>query len=166
MNPLMRLHETGTYSLIISVSDEVKVNVGRFGEKAFHTGHYTYTGSAQGKGGTSLTSRLSRHLRTQKRKHWHIDYLLAQKSVEPEAAIVILGREKLECRFNNLIRARIGATTPISGFGASDCKAECESHLLHFPHIREREAIIERMFALATELGKVSSVRVFRFWGN
>lgn len=105
---------------------------------------------------------MSRHLRTHKRKHWHIDYLLAQKSVELEAALVILGREKLDCQLNNLIRARIGATAPILGFGASDCKAECQSHLLHFPHIKGLEVLIKQMVALATELGENLFVRVFR----
>ena len=160
--PLTKLPRRGTYSLIIFVLDEVRANVGRFGEKVFPRGYYAYTGSALGKGGASLEGRLSRHLRAQKRKRWHIDYLLAQKNVELKAAVVVCSREKLECEFNRLIKNRMEATTPILGFGASDCKAECESHLLRFPHVTKGEVVVERMVSLASELSKASSVRAFR----
>jgi len=160
--PLTKLPRRGTYSLIISVLDEVRANVGRLGEKVFPRGYYAYTGSALGKGGTSLANRLSRHLRAQKRKRWHIDYLLAQKNVELEAAVVVCSRERLECKFNKLIKTRMEATTPILGFGASDCKACCESHLLRFPHMTEGEVVVERMVSLASEISKASSIRAFR----
>jgi len=45
----------------------------RPGQIPFPAGWYVYTGSAR----NGLAQRVGRHLRHNKRKHWHIDYLLA-----------------------------------------------------------------------------------------
>ncbi|MFQ6068459.1 MAG: hypothetical protein ACE5KD_02840 [Candidatus Bathyarchaeia archaeon] len=57
-----KLPEKGVYTLIIFVSDKLKISVGRLGIKTFSSGYYVYTGSALGRGATSLPNRLARHL--------------------------------------------------------------------------------------------------------
>ncbi len=54
------------------------MGVGRLGKREFDAGLYVYTGSAL----NSLPGRVGRHLRKLKKKHWHIDYLIADASVE------------------------------------------------------------------------------------
>ncbi|MCD6599429.1 MAG: DUF123 domain-containing protein [Dehalococcoidia bacterium] len=41
-----------------------------------------------------------------------------------------IGPDKLECKWNTILRNLPGATPSIPGFGASDCR--CSSHLTHF----------------------------------
>jgi Uri superfamily endonuclease len=120
--------KAGCYSLIIFLKRKSNLRVGKLGVGAFPKGIYIYTGSAL----NGLGARLSRHVRRRKNRHWHIDYLLAV----PEARIVkiicyapVRGQE---CRQNQLIAARPGASVVLKRFGASDCKAGCGSHLYFF----------------------------------
>ena len=64
----------GSYLLIIKLQDDKKILVGKLGKIAFKKGYYVYVGSAM----NGLEQRLQRHLRSQKKFHWHIDYLLNQ----------------------------------------------------------------------------------------
>jgi len=72
--------EKGTYALVMSLKGEVAIVVGRLvmkgktfagSEITFPPGYYVYFGSAHG----GLSARVSRHLKREKRLHWHIDYL-------------------------------------------------------------------------------------------
>ncbi|HWR26982.1 MAG TPA: GIY-YIG nuclease family protein, partial [Candidatus Thermoplasmatota archaeon] len=69
-----------------------------------------------------LDQRIQRHLRTNKKTHWHIDYLL------PSTEIVDIfykeNTRKEECRIAREFERNF---TNISGFGCSDCT--CKSHL-------------------------------------
>lgn len=118
---------------MISVPNETSVEVGKLGVKTFLPGIYTYTGSALGKGAVSLPNRLSRHLRSVKTNHWHIDYLLSIEDVYIEAVFVASSDTNLECKINQLVNAKMHGQVSILSFGASDCKNNCQSHLLFFP---------------------------------
>ncbi|UCH69759.1 MAG: GIY-YIG nuclease family protein [Candidatus Bathyarchaeota archaeon] len=112
----------GIYTLIVSLSIETWLKVGKLGIQRFPAGYYTYTGSALGIGASSLKQRVARHLKIRKSKFWHIDFLLAHTNACMEA----------ECNINRSIKERLKAKIPVAGFGASDCKQNCESHLLYF----------------------------------
>jgi len=99
--------------------------VGSLGTVHFPSGTYLYTGSAMGPGG--LAARLARHCRDQKKRHWHIDYLLEPATVE--AIWWQVTDERVECRWAAAALALPGACVPVAGFGASDCS--CRSHLVH-----------------------------------
>ena len=127
------LPKKGIYTLIIFVSKEVRVNVGQLGVKDLPKGYYTYTGSAVGTGASSLKQRVSRHLRkTGKKKHWHIDFLLAHRDATVTAVVAAQTHRAMECELNCDIKRRGGARIPVSGFGSSDCQGNCQSHLLYF----------------------------------
>jgi len=98
----------------------------------FPKGYYTYTGSALGKGATNLKRRVSRHLRKEKRNLWHIDFLLANENATVTAVVAVETSKKLECNINRYIKREGKAKIPVKGFGSSDCKENCESHLLYF----------------------------------
>jgi Uri superfamily endonuclease len=107
-----------TYQLIFDLPTPRRVVVGRFGVFVFPAGRYCYTGSAR----RAFEARIRRHLATEKRLRWHIDYLLAA----PGVRIVEVRRLKQsECAAN---RQTLGEIV-VAGFGASDCHAACGSHL-------------------------------------
>lgn len=111
-----------TYQLLIEVGKPVTVVVGRLGACHFPSGRYIYTGSAR----RHIEARIARHLSAAKRLHWHIDYLLAA----PEVRVVGVRRyREEEC----LINRNTPGSIPVAGFGASDCRHQCGSHLRRIP---------------------------------
>jgi len=150
----------GIYSLIIFLSKEIRVNVGQLGVKDFAKGYYIYTGSALGSGASSLKQRVSRHLRkTGKVKHWHIDFLLAHGDATVTAVVAAQTDREMECELNCHIKRRRGARIPISGFGSSDCRGDCQSHLLYFGEKNVEKKIAE---SYAEKLGSRFVVIEFR----
>lgn len=107
-----------TYQLFIRVARAVHVRVGRLGEIDFPAGHYIYTGSAR----RNFEARVARHLRREKTLRWHIDYLLAAPGVTIQD---VRRAHDPECALNQATAGEIVA----QGFGASDCRHGCGSHL-------------------------------------
>jgi Uri superfamily endonuclease len=116
--------EPGTYTLILQSASKARVQIGRWRQIDLEPGYYIYVGSAFGPGG--VRSRVLRHLRTEKPKHWHIDYL--REFVNPLAAWVSYNTQHLEHEWASIF-FEMSDITPIQGFGCSDCK--CYSHLFH-----------------------------------
>ncbi len=107
-----------SYQLIIDIRETIEVEVGRLGAFVFPAGRYVYTGSAR----RGLQQRLERHRRRNKKAQWHIDYLLQRQ----EAQIVdVRTFAEEEC----LINSRQEGCVIVPGFGASDCRSGCKSHL-------------------------------------
>jgi Uri superfamily endonuclease len=107
-----------TYQLVIRVARPVEVGVGGLGTFTFPKGTYVYTGSAR----RNFEARIARHLRKEKALRWHIDYLLTA----PGVSVTVVRRSVAdECLLNQSIQGEIVA----SGFGASDCRHGCGSHL-------------------------------------
>lgn len=107
-----------TYQLFIEIAAPVRVTVGRLGTFDFPAGRYVYTGSAL----SNFEARIARHLSRDKKMHWHIDYLLAAPGVFVRE---VARSEKTECCVNQ----RVGGEIVVPGFGASDCRNACGSHL-------------------------------------
>lgn len=145
MSQIKTFPTNGIYTLTIILSRELSLNVGKLGAKKFPKGYYTYTGSAIGKGDSSLKNRISRHLRKEKLKHWHIDYLLAHQNAKITAVIAAQTKNRLECAMNCHLKEKGEAKIPVRGFGASDCKENCKSHLLFFPDITKDFILVEKI---------------------
>jgi len=124
--------ERGTYTLVIFINSSLSLKIGGLGMADLDAGYYTYTGSAMGRGSSSLAGRISRHLRGAKKKRWHIDYLLSSGESEIEAILALPSRRRLECEVNQHLISLLRPETPIPGFGSSDCISGCKSHLLYF----------------------------------
>ena len=107
-----------SYSLFMRVEKPQIITVGRLGRFEFIPGNYIYSGSAR----RNLLARVNRHLRKQKKIRWHIDYLLSAPTVDVVKVVV---STILECE---LVAAGGGAII-VPGFGASDCRLGCGSHL-------------------------------------
>ncbi len=110
----------GIYVLIIKVNKPINVNVGRLGKLKFDKGLYAYVGSAQ----NNLVSRIARHKRKNKKKFWHVDYLLSNKSAKIIKVLYAKRKKEWECKIAKQLSKQ---AEPIIGFGCSDCK--CHSHL-------------------------------------
>ena len=117
----------GTYALVLRLDRPLTLAAGRLAPAALSPSVYVYVGSARGPGG--LRGRVGRHLRADKRAHWHIDALTALAPVT--RVWFVESGERRECLWAGALRALPGVTVPIAGFGASDCA--CDAHLLALP---------------------------------
>ena len=112
----------GIYCLLIKVLRPKEILIRKLGKIRFEKGKYIYVGSAQ----KNLGKRIERHFKKKKKKFWHIDYLLADKNVKIEKAILLpFKRKNQECKLAKQISKK---GKPIKNFGSSDCK--CQSHLI------------------------------------
>jgi len=115
----------GAYCLVIEVPEEREIVVGSLGPHRYQRGVYAYVGSAL----AGVEQRVGRHKSQKKRLRWHIDYLLANADIL--ATVAIPGeRREVECGMAQALQQCDGASIPVLGFGASDCR--CDSHLLYF----------------------------------
>ncbi len=117
----------GTYILLIRVPEGVEIKVGALGRLHFESGEYAYVGSAYGPGG--IEARVKRHLRAEKKRKWHIDYLL--EHAEVDSVLIKEGANEVESA------KRMLECPYVAGFGSSD--SPMPSHLFMCPHSRVRE---------------------------
>ncbi|MCJ7698305.1 MAG: GIY-YIG nuclease family protein [Thermoplasmata archaeon] len=93
----------GTYLLLMTLPKDTSVMVGKQGLLHFKKGCYAYVGSAL----SGLDQRIQRHLRTDKKIHWNIDYLL------PFTEIVEIffkeNNRREECRLAQLLERNFGS---------------------------------------------------------
>lgn len=109
----------GSYVLVIKNSKDQTIQIGKLGKIFFKKGCYAYVGSAL----NSLEGRINRHMRKDKKFHWHIDYLLDKTKIVD--VFCKKSKRKEECEIaNNFLDLEF-----IKGFGCSDCK--CKSHLFY-----------------------------------
>lgn len=67
----------GSYVLLVRLPLDTEIAIGNHLKTRFPKGYYAYVGSAMG----GLKARLGRHLKRDKKPHWHIDYLTQHASV-------------------------------------------------------------------------------------
>lgn len=123
----------GTYCLVIKLDRSSKIPVGKLGTFDFPKGYYVYIGSAM----NGFESRVGRHIKpsSEKKKHWHIDYLLDKSKVVD--VVLIPSDDKRECEIAKKVGRHGKVTAP--GFGSSDCN--CDTHLFHF----DKSPMVEEM---------------------
>ncbi len=108
----------GSYVLLIELPEGQTITTGSLKAIYFPRGYYAYVGSAMG----GFKSRLNRHLKSNKKPHWHIDYLLEKASISE--IILCETKDRAECAIAQALSCQFDS---IPGFGSSDCK--CRSHL-------------------------------------
>ncbi len=108
----------GSYVLLINLPEEQTISIGSLKASHFHPGYYAYVGSAM----AGFKARLNRHLKEDKRPHWHIDYLLPKAAIN--GIILCQTQDRTECALAQALKSQFDS---IPGFGSSDCK--CHSHL-------------------------------------
>jgi Uncharacterized conserved protein len=110
----------GSYVLLIELAVSKDILVGKLGYISFPKAFYAYVGSAM----NGFKARLPRHLRREKKLHWHIDYLLQEARIAD--IILCPGEQRTECL---IAQAMAEEFASISDFGCSDCC--CGSHLYY-----------------------------------
>jgi len=126
----------GVYLLLINLKKNSRIKIGRLGRITFSKGFYVYVGSAL----NSLQARVARHLSSEKKLKWHIDYLLASPNAEVETVITRQTEKRIECKVNEIIQ-KFGK--PVERFGSSDCK--CKSHLTYFKNLDDVKKAFEEL---------------------
>ena len=119
----------GSYALLLSLLAPVSRKVGRLGSFDFPAGDYIYFGSASGPGG--LRARVRHHARVASRPHWHLDWLRPDGVLMGGWFAPVSG--PWECAWSQAVSGLPGSVIPAPGFGASDCKQGCATHLVAFP---------------------------------
>lgn len=107
-----------SYQLHIIVLERCNIEIGKLGQFSFPPGLYIYTGSAR----KNIHARVVRHLSSKKKLRWHIDYLLNHPATQ---IIQVRFSSDVECFLNQQVDGQI----LIAGFGSSDCRSGCGSHL-------------------------------------
>lgn len=109
----------GSYVLILNIITPTRARIGSLGAITFEQGNYIYIGSAL----NNLEKRIERHLKKQKKKRWHIDYLTTHNNVMVEKVFIKESELKEECEIAKYL-SNFGL--PVNKFGSSDCR--CSSH--------------------------------------
>lgn len=108
----------GSYVLLIKLPEEQIITIGSLKALHFPSGGYAYVGSAL----NGFKTRIRRHLTSNKKLHWHIDYLLEKASIT--GVILYETNDRAECTIAQALEHQFDS---IPGFGCSDCR--CRSHL-------------------------------------
>lgn len=126
-----------TYCLIIELKKDSVISVGKLGRLNFQMGYYVYVGSAL----NSIDARIKRHLKSEKKLFWHVDYLLNSPNASIKGVVLEQSPDKWECVVADEISKK---GVPLDKFGCSDCK--CDSHLFYFESYDEAEKWILSTF--------------------
>jgi Uri superfamily endonuclease len=132
--------KSGIYILEIFAGQPFQLLIKKFSGVKFDKGYYYYVGSAQ----KNFYHRIKRHLRKNKKIHWHIDHITTIPSNKIIAVYYIKnGPKNMEIKIANDMLVFPQITIPAKGFGNSD-NPEAESHLFysktknHFSHFISR----------------------------
>jgi len=112
----------GSYLLIVELEDDQVISIDMKEKRRFDKGNYVYVGSAL----NGLEKRIQRHLKADKKMHWHIDYLLEHSKI-----IDVFYKENIHKEECDIAKTFDENLISIKGFGCSDCR--CESHLFYGP---------------------------------
>ena len=122
--------------LVGGLPEDVEISAGRFGGLHLLAGVYIYCGSARGPGG--LRARIFRHLRLDKKKHWHYDHIRSHLAL---TQVWWVDASASECDLCRWIGEAAQVSFPLAGFGSSDCVRGCRSHLMFVPSGTNLDAV-------------------------
>jgi len=145
----------GAYILIIDLEEDLKFHLKSLGNLSFEKGTWIYVGSAMGVGSTSLENRIRRHFRSEKTIHWHIDHLLKSNS-KIRSAIWAESSAHIECDIAKGIEQMNTIVPGPKGFGASDCRKKCGTHIYQSKIKSGLEKKIQKVFTDLLLVSKIS----------
>ncbi len=115
--------EPGSYLLLLHLPEGLLLAGSRHVGARLPAGWALYAGSAKGPGG--LRARVSRHLRTDKPRRWHADWI----TTEARSAFAMCFMDRGECDIVAALSSSGAFRFPVPGLGSSDCRT-CISHVL------------------------------------
>lgn len=143
------MKDSGFYILLIRLRTTSQISIGAKREASFSSGWYIYCGSSA----NSLTKRVLRHASSEKKKHWHIDYLLEAATLNKIWIIPDVDYElrnnthafssstdsPFECALSEQISSIEEGKKFFKGFGSGDCS--CSGHLSFFKNNPEKRIV-------------------------
>jgi len=139
--------KSGIYILEIFAEQPFNLSIKKFSNINFEEGYYYYVGSAQ----KNFYHRVKRHLRKEKKIHWHIDHLTTISSNKIKRIFFEENQPKdLETKIADELSHFPKIIVPAKGFGNSD-DPKSESHLFysktknHFNHFISRYQSMVRL---------------------
>jgi Uri superfamily endonuclease len=147
----------GVYVLIMSILKDLDLRIGALGIQSFEASEWVYVGSAFGDGSTSLEHRIRRHISNEKKLHWHIDLLLNGIGT-PTHVVWSESGEKIECEIASRLKDSAQFSPGPRGFGSSDCKAKCGTHLFKHNGKRTRNVVEKLLRELRLEPHSLESL--------
>jgi Uri superfamily endonuclease len=93
------------YTIYPELTENQFISVGKFGAFSFQKGIYVYVGSAK----RNIKQRIERHKKTNKKFHWHFDYLRAYGTI---TRIITYNDSFRECELAENIRKRENGVIP------------------------------------------------------
>lgn len=121
----------GFYVLALRTTSRITLELKSIERVTLEPGGYAYVGSAMGNGSTSLENRIGRHFREEKKIHWHIDHLLREADGSL-SAVWATSETHYECQLASALEKHPSFIGVAKGFGASDCRGGCYSHLFEY----------------------------------
>lgn len=132
----MKKIDRSSYSIILRLNSNKKLEVGSLGTIFLVKGFYVYNGSAYGTGG--LASRIKHHVKKRKKLHWHIDYLTSDNECKI-LRVIAFKKRNLERKVSlEMLREREFVGIP--KFGSTDDKI-ARTHLFLISAKSEKEAL-------------------------
>lgn len=122
-----------TYILILKLKRDLSIGIGSLGIQNFKKGYFIYIGS----GKRNINLRILRHIKKEKRLHWHIDYLTRDENFIIKKVYLI--RDFSECKLAEFFS--LNNFYYIKNFGSSDCK--CKSHLFYSKNLKDIESLLK-----------------------
>lgn len=110
-----------TYRLYLDVAKDQEISVGKLGTFFFKKGVYIYVGSAK----KNIVHRIERHLKTEKKNRWHIDYVREHADLFHYETY----EDKQECELVRETIEEFMGICPFRKLGSSDCT--CYSHFIY-----------------------------------
>jgi len=145
----------GSYVLVGKLKKDCTLKIGSLGEFSLNPGYYFYCGNARGRGG--LRSRIGHHCTMEKKIHWHIDYFA--QNIFWKSVFWCADESVNECCLIKTFNSIKEVTHPIKGFGASDCKNGCTSHLCYSSSYLYPQSLIQRNLRSGVLLHQTSLAR-------
>lgn len=102
--------------------DRNEITIGKLGTFSFRKGMYVYVGSAK----RNIEARINRHLKKEKKYHWHFDYLRPFVHI---VDVTTFSGEEGECALFQRLMTEHGGEVVVKKFGSSDC--DCTAHLFY-----------------------------------
>ena len=134
----------GAYALVLQLNSKIDLHIKSLGSLEFKPGILVYVGSAMGTGSTNLRNRIKRHFRKEKTIHWHIDHLLSRATLI--MAIWSESQTPAECRIAQSLSSSKFFEPTVRGFGSSDCRSGCFTHLFRYIGTQRVEEVISKVF--------------------
>ncbi len=118
---------SGIYLLEIYAAKDFQIMLKKFSAVHFKNGFYYYVGSAQ----RNLHHRILRHIKKNKKPHWHIDHLTNNSCTRISKVFIIDSAAKpAETELASSLSSRLKLDDSITGFGNSDT-SKSKTHLFY-----------------------------------